>query len=156
VVVDHRIAAHFQRECVGAAYVIGYIERLALFHGLQGSTGGDAAAQGDLRLRRFGALLFREILRGKLQRAALIKAALEVVLRLKDGNVFVDGGERGKVEPSRNFFVARAVAVFFDNSLWANKKGKSRGILGLFAPPPSPLFQGRTRLILAPSPNAAG
>ena len=51
---------------------------------------------------------------GDFQRAALIEAALEVVLRLEDRDVFVHGGERGQVQPPGNFLIARAVAVFVD------------------------------------------
>jgi tetratricopeptide (TPR) repeat protein len=95
VIVDHGIAAHFQRVGAGAAaHIFGDVERLALFHRLQGGAGSYPPAQGNLALR-FAALHLRHVFRGEFQRTALIKAAFEVVLGLQDGNVFVHGGERG-------------------------------------------------------------
>ena len=92
MVVDHRIAAHFQGVRVAVACEVREIEGLVLLHGLHRSARRDAPHQRYLR-QGFGPPLPRQVLLGQLQGTALVETARQVVLRLEHRDVLVHGGQ---------------------------------------------------------------
>ena len=58
------------------------------------------------------AALFLQITRRYVYRPALVVAALQVILGMQCGNVFMDGGDGGEFHATSDFLIAGAEAVF--------------------------------------------
>ena len=93
------------------------LQRVLSLDRLHRRAGRDSALPAEFQAARIGAADLRAApasISRDLQRAALVKQPPQVVARFQRLNVLVHGRERCQVQPLRQFFVTRAVAVLLD------------------------------------------
>ena len=116
VILNHRFAAHFERERVALAREVGELQRVLSFDSFHGCAGGYPSGERnvDRPCRRAALSPFLNILRRNFERTTLIEKPAQIVARFERLYVLVHGGEGGEMKPLRQFFVAGTIAVLFD------------------------------------------